>query len=345
MDVWNEPGEASARATWLQQANKGLGRPIDFPPVDPPVHGHTFPKSISVSALAIAFLCPFRFFIERMAGLLPLDEPIMGIPPLERGNLLHRTLALFTRRCRDQGLAGDAARTAMEKLLNTCADEVLSATDQDTLHTHETRVGQHARAVERARWLGGAKDAQGLLTAWLHLEMGRLDEGWQWLCEEASFDGLSDSSWPFSVAGRVDRIDYHADSGYALWDYKSGQVPTRKDVLENLLEPQILAYVHAAREGRIYQIPATSLSNAYIVGGYIGLRTPSAVSMTRFITEQKDLDIALQRWKEAVARIGSRLASGQFEAEPGHVSYGATEEAACRYCPYGPLCGRMGPGK
>jgi RecB family exonuclease len=175
--------------------------------------------------------------------------------------------------------------------------------------------------------------------------MESLDKGWQWLCEEASFDGLSDSSWPFSVAGRVDRIDYHADSGYMLWDYKSGQVPTRKDVLENLLEPQILAYVHAARKGRIRRIPARSPSNTCIAGGYIGLRTPSKVAMTPFFTEQKDIDIALQRWKEAVARVGSRLASGQFEAEPGHISYGATEEAACRHCPYRPLCGRMGHGK
>ena len=342
VDIWNAPDGAAARAAWLQQACKGLAQPVDFPPVDSPVSGHTIPKSVSVSALATAFLCPFRFFVEKILGLCPLDELVMGISPLERGNLLHRALALFTRTCRDRELPPKRDWKAMETLLSACADEVLLANDGETSHTQGEGVGEHSRTVERTRWMGGERGAQGLLTAWLRLEEERLDEGWQWFYEEASFEGLSDPDWPFSVAGRVDRIDYHAENGYALWDYKSGVIPTRKDVVEHLIDPQILAYLHAAKEGRIPQISGATEKNVRLSGGYIGLKAASAVILREFLNEDEGFDVLLQRWKEAVAIIGSKLVSGQFGAEPGHVSNGAGEEKACRYCPYRPLCGRMG---
>jgi RecB family exonuclease len=338
VDMWNAPDGVSARAAWLQQAYKGLAQPTDFPPADSPVDGHTLPKTISVSALAVAFLCPFRFFAERVLGLLPLDELILGISPLERGNLLHRALALFTRRCRDKRLPERGDWAAMETLLNVCSDEVLLSANEEILHTQKGGVGKHSRAVERSRWVEGEGGTQGLLTAWLRLEGDRLNEGWRWLCEETSFKGLSGPGWPFSVAGRVDRIDRHSDRSYALWDYKGGATPTRKEVLEQLFDPQILAYVHAAREGRI---PEISGGTAHVSAGYIGLKSASTVALTEFIHDEEGLDVVLQGWKEAVASIGAKLASGQFGAEPGHVSPGVKEEKACRYCPYRPLCGRM----
>lgn len=342
VDIWNAPDGVSVRAAWLQQANKGMAQSTDFPPVDSPVDGHTIPKTISVSALATAFLCPFRFFAERVLELLPLEELIMGISPLERGNLLHRVLALFTRRCRDQGLVGERNWAAMERLLIACSDEVLSSADGEMLHIQKSGVGQHARTVERSRWLGGEGGRQGLLTAWLRLEGERLDEGWRWLCEEASFEGLSDPDWPFAIAGRVDRIDYHTNSGYALWDYKSGAIPTRKDAVEHLVDPQILAYVQAAMDSRIPEISRGTEDKAHISGGYIGLRAASTVVLSEFINDEEGSGAILRGWKEAVADIGSKLVSGQFGAEPGHVSKGVREEKACRHCPYRPLCGKMG---
>jgi RecB family exonuclease len=159
------------------------------------------------------------------------------------------------------------------------------------------------------------------------------------LCEETSFKGLSDQDWPFSISGRVDRIDFHSDRGYALWDYKGGATPTRKEVLEQHLDPQILAYVHAAKEGLISEI---SEGAAHISAGYIGLKAASAVVLSEFINDEKGLDIILQDWKGAVTSIGSKMVTGRFEAEPGHVSHGVREEKVCRYCPYRPLCGRIG---
>jgi RecB family exonuclease len=339
-DLWNAPDSVWARATWLQQASKGLAHPVPFPPDDPPVEGDFLPTKVSVSQLATAFVCPFRFYAETILKIFPLDELIMGISPLERGSRLHKALALFTRRCRDQGLVGKKDRAAMEDLLKACSDEALSSDNGEARHTDEDALGQHSRAMERRRWMGDKDQGPGMLTQWLDLELERLDEDWCWLCEESSFDGLTAPGWPFSVAGRIDRVDSHKDNGVMLWDYKSGGHPSRQAVLEYLIDPQVPAYVLAAEEHRIAEVRKEFGSNTPVSGGYIVLRGPSSVSHKVLRPKGGSWRQVLQRWKESVASLSKMLASGQFAAQPYPVSDGVRQEKACRYCPYRPLCGR-----
>jgi RecB family exonuclease len=341
IDVWNAPDAVWARAAWLQRAKKGLERPAVFPPADPPVEGHLLSKTVSVSHLSTAFVCPFRFYTETILQVFPLDELIIGISPLDRGNRLHKVLALFTRRCRDEGLAGKTDRAAMEAILKACSDEVLASSGcGEARHTGEDALGQHGWTMECRRWMGDKSEVPGLLTQWLDLELQRLDEGWRWLCEESSFDDLTFPDWPFSVSGRIDRIDYHKDKGFMLWDYKSGEQPTRQAVVEYLIDPQIPAYVQAAKEHRIAEVEKELGPNVHISGGYISLKTPSGVTHKDLAPTGGSWDKVLKRWKEAVARLGKVLASGQFRAEPYPVSDGVGQEMACQYCPYRPLCGR-----
>ena len=338
VDLWNTPDRVWARAAWLQQAKKGLERTAVFPPADPPVEGDLLPETLSVSQLATAFVCPFRFYVDAILNLFPLDELILGISPLERGNRLHKVLALFTNRCRDKGLVGKKDRPAMEALLEACSDEVLAYGSGEDL------LGQHSWRMEHCRWMGETKGVPGLLTQWLGLELQHLDEGWRWLFEESSFEGLTSPEWPFSISGRIDRIDYHKENGLILWDYKSGEHPSRAAVVEHLADPQILAYVQAAKERRIAGLEKELEPNIHISGGYITLKTPSAVTHKELITKGGDWDQVLKKWKKAVASLGKRLASGEFRAEPYPVSDYIGQEKACQYCQYRPLCGRNEAG-
>lgn len=342
IDLWNVPDAAWTRAAWLQRAKKGLESPAIFPPADAPVEGHLFPKTVSVSRLSTAFVCPFRFYAETILKVFPLDELIIGISPLDRGNRLHKVLALFARRCHDEGLAGRTDRAAMMTLLKTCSDEALVSSDcGEARHTGRDALGQHSWTMERLRWMGDKQsEVPGLLTQWLELELQRLDEGWRWLCEESSFDGLTFPGWPFSITGRIDRIDYHKDKGFMLWDYKSGEHPTGHAVIEYLIDPQIPAYVQAAKEHRVTEVKKKLGPNVHISGGYITLKTPSAITHKELTPTEGSWDQVLKRWKEAVARLGNVLASGQFRAEPYPVSDGVGQETACQYCSYRPLCGR-----
>ena len=342
IDLWNVPDAVWARAVWLQQSKKGLESPVIFPPTDAPVEGHLLPKTVSVSRLSTAFVCPFRFYAETILKVFQLDELIIGISPLDRGNRLHKVLALFTRKCHDEGLAGKTDRAAMMTLLNACSEEALVSSDcGEARHTGRDALDQHSWTMERLRWMGDKKsEVPGLLTQWLDLELQRLDEGWRWLCEESSFDGLTFPGWPFSITGRIDRIDYHKDKGFMLWDYKSGEHPTGHAVIEYLIDPQIPAYVQAAKENRVTEVQKELGPNVRISGGYITLKTPSAITHKELAPTKGSWDQVLKRWEEAVAHLGNVLASGQFRAEPYPVSDGVGIETACQHCSYRPLCGR-----
>jgi len=125
-----------------------------------------------------------------------------------------------------------------------------------------------------------------------------------------------------------------------LWDYKSGEHPSRHAVIEYLIDPQIPAYVQAAKEHRIAEVEKELRLNIYMSGGFITLKTPSAVTHKELAPRGESWDQVLKRWQEAVARLGKMLASGQFRAEPYPVSNSVGQDVACRYCPYMPLCGR-----
>ena len=342
IDLWNAPDVSWARVTWLQQAKKGLKRPTMFPPSDPPIGGHLLPQAVSVSLLSTAFACPFRFYAETILQVFPLDELIIGISPLDRGNRLHHVLARFTRRCRDEGLAEKIDRAAMKGLLVTSLDDALGPSSGygNAPPTGEDALKDLGWTIERRRWTGDRADSPGLLTQWLDLELERLYEGWHWVCEESSFDGLTFSGWPFSISGRIDRIDYHKDKGFMLWDYKSGDHPTRRAVVDDFVDSQIPAYVQAAKKRRIRGIEKELGQNVPISGGYIALKTPSRVTHKELVPTGGSWDEFLKRWKEAVAGLGKILSSGQFMAEPYPLSDGVGKEKACRNCPYGPLCGR-----
>jgi len=336
MDVWNAPDPVWSRAAWLQLAKKGLKNRSDFPPSDPPLEAHQLPDAVSVARLATAFACPFRFFVETVFKLAPLDELILGVSPRDRGNALHRVLALFTGRSRRAGETGSApGGDAMEATLMACVDEVLSTHGKAKNPAH-----RHGWIMERRRWVGDKGDSSGLLKIWLTLEQERLAAGWQWLSEESSFDGLTFPDWPFSVTGRVDRIDGHEEEGVTLWDYKSGSHPAARAVIEGLIDPQLPAYMEAAIAKRIGGIEKALGTGATMSAGYITLKRSSSVAHKVVEPKGEDWQQVLVRWRGAVARLGQILVSGNLEAMPFPVSDGGDPQKACRFCPYGPLCGR-----
>jgi RecB family exonuclease len=347
VDHWNAPDSVWARVTWLQQAYVGLERPAVFPPSDCAVDGDLLPKTISVSNLITAYVCPFRFFAEMLLEVFPLDEPVMGISPKERGSFIHRALALFTRRCRDQALKGKNDRTTMEALLERCCDQVLLSVAGEHSRKDLDELDRHSRSMERRRWIGSTRDVAGLLMQWLDMELQRHEEGWSWLFEESSFDGLNVPGFPCSIAGRIDRIDHHTDKGIMLWDYKSGEYPTRRAVGEQLIDPQIPAYILAATRHRIAELEAQFekgiKSGLHISGGYIALNKPSSVGHKDITPKGGSWNQVLDQWEQSLAGLGQMLVSGRFEASPYPVSAATDKEKACQYCPYKPLCGRRTP--
>jgi ATP-dependent helicase/nuclease subunit B len=319
--VLSVPHPAWLRAPAVQASFNAPAVPVlPAPPLPFP---WPLPAKLSLSQVSAALGCPCRFLLDVLLKIRELPEIEGGLDPRDRGQLLHRVLADFTASygevLRREG-AWDPHRA--REMLREAGRRVLAPLSFD-LHWH----------AEEERWLG----EDGLLWEWLSREEERFAQGWRWLGAEAAFQDLQGRDWPFTLQGRIDRLDFHPETGeLVVWDYKTGELPSAKQVLENQEEPQLSCYLLAVQEGRVPAVPAA----AGLRAGFIGLKS----LRTRHL-KYEDFHATAQRWQEVLAAFagkvaarGARLAAGDFRPDPAPAPEG-NKRGACQYCPYTLICG------
>jgi len=328
IDLWNEPNGIWTRVDWFTSAYNGLKREDHIIlPYDPSLDPRYLPNTISVSELAVALACPFRFLMERIINIQPLEEIEYGISPKIFGTYIHRLLGMFGRSLCNQEPEVNLHEERLERLLKACVEHIIKDVEQ-----HPQWI------VERRRWLAEIGKAPGLLDQWLKQELERIKEGWKWLKVESSFSGLSFPGWPFSVSGRIDRIDYHPTKGIVVWDYKTGEIPSKKGVLTDLNEPQIPLYLLALKGGKVSGIIQDELKDKPLSGGYISLKKWSLILHQDYTPKNETWETVLERWQKAVSKLGELFTSGQYPAKPYPFSTTDKKDRDCLYCPYRPLC-------
>lgn len=310
---------AAVRAVFQATASPEPPEYADYPLSLP------MPGEISLSQISTALGCPCRFLLEHVLQIKELPEIEAGLDPRERGQLLHAVLARFAadfKEVLEETQVWDHERA--RELLKEAARQVLGPLSFD-LHWQ----------AEADRWLGEA----GLLWEWLRLERERFEHGWRWLDVEVAFQDLCGQDWPFTLKGRVDRLDYHPESAdLIVWDYKSGEIPKKQKVLEDLEEPQLPCYLLAVEQGRVPGQPEAAKLRA----GFIGLKSPRPHHL-----KHEDFNAAPGMWQTAarafaqrVAALGRHLAGGDFRPDPNPAPEGKNQ-GVCRYCPYSLICGFM----
>ncbi|MDO9070338.1 MAG: PD-(D/E)XK nuclease family protein, partial [Deltaproteobacteria bacterium] len=121
-----------------------------------------------------------------------------------------------------------------------------------------------------------------------------------------------------------------------VWDYKSGDIPKKNQVLEEVAEAQLPCYLLAVEQGRVpVNQPAANLR-----AGFIGLKSPRSHHL-----KHEDFGVPPSIWQEAAAAfaakvtaLGRRLAAGNFRPDPSPAPEGK-KLGACQYCPYALICG------
>jgi ATP-dependent helicase/nuclease subunit B len=248
-----------------------LPRPRPTPPVD------TRPRRLSVTEIETWLRDPYAIYarhVLRLRALEALDEPI---GPLERGTALHKALEDFIAQSR-----GGLPDNAVAQLVSI-ADQIFT----------QAGIPKAALALWRPRFLGAARGfveweraRHGTIAA-SHLEIrGSLK--------------LND----FELTGVADRIDILKDGTAAILDYKTGAIPSDKQVTQ-LLSPQLpLEAAMLAENGfGIGEFIAEELI-------YLSLASESKARTPRTI---EDAD-ALAR--EAVKQLQRRIAWFREEATP-----------------------------
>jgi RecB family exonuclease len=320
---------SSPHPAWLRSAAVRAVFQAAESPVPPEYPDHPLslplPGQISLSQISTALGCPCRFLLEHVLKIRELPEIEAGLDPRERGQLLHAVLARFAadfKEILEEEQVWDQQRG--RELLRVAARQVLAPLAFD-LHWQ----------AETDRWLGEA----GLLWEWLRLEWERFENGWRWLDMEVAFQDLCGQDWPFTMKGRIDRLDYHAESAdLIVWDYKSGEIPKKQKVLEDIEEPQLLCYLLAVEQGRI----PVSQAAPKLRAGFIGLKSPRPNHL-----KHEDFNAPSEKWQaaaaafvERVSALGRRLAAGDFRPDPNPAPEGKNQ-GVCQYCRYSLICGFM----
>ena len=300
MAVLTTPNPAWLRSPAIQAVFHAPAAP-GFPGYPDPPLPFPLPGEISLSQVSTALTCPCRFLLENLLKIRELPEIEAGLDPRERGQLLHEVLARFTtafKEILDADQAWDQGRA--RELLQEAVRRALAPLSPD-LHWQ----------AEADRWLG----EPGLLWEWLSLERERFEAGWRWQGAEVAFNDLQGQDWPFTLRGRIDRLDYHPeDADLVVWDYKSGEIPKKGKVLDDLEESQLPCYLLAVQQGRV----PVNQAAASLRAGFIGLKSPRSHHL-----KHEDFGVPPERWQEAAAAfaakvtaLGRRLAAGNFRPDP-----------------------------
>jgi ATP-dependent helicase/nuclease subunit B len=230
-DRWNHArGRGAKYLAWA----RALDRPIEIkrsarPAPKPPRAAR--PTSLSVTEIENWLRDPYTIYARHVLKLREL--PAVDLPPgaADRGTVIHGALSEFTRTFAN-GLPADPAQA----LVDIGAKHFAALADYP-----EARAFWWPRFNRIARWLAGWERARRDNMAALSAEISGTIE-------------IPLGDRVLTLRARADRIERLADGSYAILDYKTGQVPSEKQVRIGV-SPQLTLEAAILRHGGFAEIP------------------------------------------------------------------------------------------
>lgn len=253
---------------------------------------------------------PLRAYFKWRLGVRPLGEIMVGVSPLERGNILHSALESIW-----QALGGQAA-------LQDCSIAQVRSLVQDAVESAcQTVLRQRFKPVSPALITLEQERINHLLEHWLLLESQRPEFVINSIEKEISFK-LGDQK----LVLRIDRIDRLADGRQLLIDYKSGVTSTRGWYDATITEPQLPLYAMAESAandaGEIDQYAIAFASLKASQPGFEGMADEASAAMDingfKPVAKLRNCDFA--DWSELFAYWQQQLLESMAE-----ISRGSTE--------------------
>jgi ATP-dependent helicase/nuclease subunit B len=199
-------------AAQLDRAD-GPVRPAGRPAPRPPLAAR--PHSLSITEIERLIRDPYAIYARHVLELQPVD-PIGGEPgAADKGNLIHEALARFL-----MTWTGPFDDSAVQALIGI-GEELFKPLDAFP-------------AIRALWWPRFQKIAAGFVA----YEAKRSKAVAERYLEIGGGVALTLPGFDFRLRGRADRIDRLTDGGLSVIDYKTGQVPSQKQV-DALLSPQL----------------------------------------------------------------------------------------------------------
>ena len=159
---------------------------------------------LRVTAFADYLACPYRFYLKHVRRLNEMDDQAEEMDPLTFGSLLHEVLNRF-------GQSEWIASTDVDALYQWLSD-TLDRLAAFQFGKDNSRVAVRLQVEQMRRRLYDFAYAQAACA----------QAGWRLVQTERDLEATLDvDGEPFTITGRVDRIDYHETRGYRILDYKT----------------------------------------------------------------------------------------------------------------------------
>ncbi|MFZ2468478.1 MAG: double-strand break repair protein AddB, partial [Parvibaculum sedimenti] len=265
---------------WAQKLDEaGDIAPVEKPHPTPPLAAR--PDGFSVTEIETLIRDPYAIYAKKVLNLRPLEPIDADVAAAERGNIIHSALENFAR-AYPQGLPANA----LDELVRIGRETFAHALD---------RPGVAAfwwpRFKRIAAWIVDYEDKLRVDVKRVHAEL------------KGSIE-IVELGRVIRLVGKADRIDERKDGTVAIIDYKTGGMPSLRQV-EVGLSPQLpLEAAMAARGGfaEIGKATASALLYLRLTGG-------EKAGETRAIAPEGLVD-------ETYANLVALLASYEDEATP-----------------------------
>jgi len=256
----------------------GEPRPILRPAPKPPTAVR--PTRLSVTEIEHWLRDPYTIYAKHILRLLPLDP--VDLPPgaADRGTVIHGAIGDFT-----QAFAAGLPEDAIGKLLALGRARFAALDD-----VPEARAFWWPRFLRIARWFAGWERERRAGIAAVHAEVrGEIE--------------IPLGSRSLKLSARADRIERRAGGGYAILDYKTGQLPSAPQVACGL-SPQLTLEGAMLRAGKFADLPAGPIEELI----YVSLKGGDPIGEERSLefknsSPDAEAETALRRLTEVARRF------------------------------------------
>jgi RecB family exonuclease len=286
--------------------------------------------------------CPFRFFVEKVLGLEPIEEEIPELIPKDRGTIFHRVLEKFFGGHADEFRAAvddEGLEKSLFEALGRIVDDVLAASGPMMAHVAPGLRDRQRDAIRLMARQVVKMELAEKRTLPSPLFPAKCEWGFG-VGDVPPLGIAAPEGRPAKFHGYIDRVDVDSSGKHFLVvDYKTGT--NVKSVKQDLLHGrklQLPIYVAAVKKllfrnavalgGLLIDVLKAEKKHGFVRKGFDEVHY--SVGGVRSAMKDEEWDDVMEAALKWAAEYAMRIRRGEFDSRPS--------KSCPQYCDYADIC-------